>query len=216
MNTSNPSAAAPFVITVGRQFGSGGRRLARVLADRLGIEYFDKELLAESAVKAGMSIDYVERNDERFPRWVTGIFSFTMGGVALSSAAGNSPLSCDRVQSAIATIIRDIAARRSCVIVGRTADFILRDNPRCVNIFVHAPMDHRIDNIVSRSDDKDPDHARSLAEKTDRRRAAYYNFYTDKRWGDAASYDLTLDLSSVSLEAAASLVEAYIRARGLI
>ena len=77
-------------------------------------------------------------------------------------------------------------------------------------------MDRRIDNIVSRSDDKDPDHARSLAEKTDRRRAAYYNFYTDKRWGDAASYDLTLDLSSVSLEAAASLVEAYIRARGLI
>lgn len=216
MNASNPSAAAPFVITVGRQFGSGGRRLARALADRLGIEYFDKELLAESAVKAGMSIDYVERNDERFPRWVTGIFSFTMGGVALSSAAGNSPLSCDRVQSAIAAIIHDIAARRSCVIVGRTADFILRDNPRCVNIFVHAPMDHRIDNIVSRSDDKDPDHARSLAEKTDRRRAAYYNFYTDKRWGDAESYDLTLDLSSVSLDAAASLVEAYIRARGLI
>lgn len=216
MNASNPSAAAPFVITVGRQFGSGGRRLARALADRLGIEYFDKELLAKSAVKAGMSIDYVERNDERFPRWVTGIFSFTMGGVALSSAAGNSPLSSDRVQSAIAAIIRDIAARRSCVIVGRTADFILRDNPRCVNIFVHAPMAHRIDNIVSRSDDKDPDHARSLAEKTDRRRAAYYNFYTDKRWGDAASYDLTLDLSSISLEAAASLVEAYIRARGLI
>lgn len=216
MNASNPSAAAPFVITVGRQFGSGGRRLARALADRLGIEYFDKELLAESAVKAGMSIDYVERNDERYPRWVTGIFSFTMGGVALSSAAGNSPLSCDRVQSAITAIIRDIAASRSCVIVGRTADFILRDNPRCVNIFVHAPMAHRIDNIVSRSDDKDPDHARSLAEKTDRRRAAYYNFYTDKRWGDAASYDLTLDLSSVSLEAAASLVEAYIRARGLI
>ena len=203
MNASNPSAAAPFVITVGRQFGSGGRRLARALADRLGIEYFDKELLAESAVKAGMSIDYVERNDERYPRWVTGIFSFTMGGVAFSSAAGNSPLSCDRVQSAIAAIIRDIAASRSCVIVGRTADFILRDNPRCVNIF-------------GRSDDKDPDHARSLAEKTDRRRAAYYNFYTDKRWGDAASYDLTLDLSSVSLEAAASLVEAYIRARGLI
>lgn len=216
MNASNPSAAAPFVITVGRQFGSGGRRLARALADRLGIEYFDKELLAESAVKAGMSIDYVERNDERYPRWVSGIFSFTMGGVALSSAAGNSPLSCDRVQSAIAAIIHDIAASRSCVIVGRTADFILRDNPRCVNIFVHAPMDRRIDNIVSRSDDKDPDHARSLAEKTDRRRAAYYNFYTDKRWGDAASYDLTLDLSSVSLEAAASLVEAYIRARGLI
>ena len=74
MNASNPSAAAPFVITVGRQFGSGGRRLARALADRLGIEYFDKELLAESAVKAGMSIDYVERNDERYPRWVTGIF----------------------------------------------------------------------------------------------------------------------------------------------
>lgn len=206
-----------FVITVGRQFGSGGRELGRLLADRLGITYYDKELLAEAARRSGLSSEFFEKNDERFPRFINGLFSFAQGYQPINSYAGGSAISCDSVYQAMDELIHSIADRESCVIVGRTADYILREHPRCVNIFVHAPIEHRVKRILRRAPEVGSEEkARAIAEKTNKLRANYYNFYTDKRWGAAESYHLTLDSSAMPMERIADAVTAYLRLRGLI
>lgn len=204
-----------YVITVGRQFGSGGRKLGRALADRLAISFYDKRLLVEAAQASGMTLELFEKNDERFPRFVSGIFSFAQGCMPLSTGAGNSALSSDRFYSVMCDFMHELAGRESCVIVGRTSDYVLRDHPHCVNLFVHAPMSHCVANILERGECEDADKARSKAEKVNRLRSEFYNFYTDKRWGDAASYDLTIDSSSVSLDDAVELVVSYLRMRGI-
>lgn len=205
-----------FVITVGRQFGSGGRELGRLLADKLGIAYYDKELLAEAARSKGLSSEFFEQNDERFPRFVNGFFSYAQCYQPMDIYAGNSAFSCDSVYQAVDELICRIAENESCVIVGRTADYILREHPRCVNIFVHAPMEHCISRIMRRGDIDSPDKARSLAVKTNKLRANYYNFYTDKRWGAAESYHLTIDSSMMPMEQVAETVIDYLRRRGLL
>lgn len=205
-----------FVITVGRQFGSGGRELGRLLADKLGIAYYDKELLAEAAGRKGLSSEFFEKNDERFPRYINGLFSFVQGYQPVTTYAGGSAISSDSVYQAVDELVRHLADSGSCVIVGRTADYILRDHPRCVNIFVHAPMDHCVERIMSRGDIDNPDKARALAQKTNKLRANYYNFYTDRRWGAAGSYHLTIDSSLMPMEQVAETVIDYMRRRGLL
>ncbi len=202
-----------FVITIGRQFGSGGRELGRLVAEKLGIEFYDKELLLEAAKNAGVSVDFFERNDEKFPRFLSGMFSFTMGYSPYNTYAGSSSISADTLYRVQSDLIHSLAEKHSCVIVGRSADYVLRDFPRCVNIFVHAPMEDRIERIMRRGDCADAAHARDLAEKTNKLRASYYNFYTDKEWGDAASYHLTVDSGAMPMESIANLVCNYVRSR---
>lgn len=205
-----------FVITIGRQFGSGGRELGKLLAKKLGINYYDKELLAHAAERSGLSSEFFERHDERFPRFINGLFSFAQGYQPINSYAGGSAISSDSVYSAMDKLIRELAEKESCVIVGRTADYILRNHPRCVNLFVHAPIDHCVNRIMERGDINDADKARTLAQRTNKLRANYYNFYSDKRWGDASSYHLTLDSSAMPMDALADTVVDYLRHRGLI
>jgi len=204
-----------YVITVGRQMGSGGRELGKALATRLGISYYDKELLVKAAGEAGMSLEFFEKNDERFPRWINGVFSFAQGYLPLNSGAGNGTLGGDRCYSAMSDMMRRIAGEQSCVIVGRTGDYILREHPRLINIFVHAPVEHCVARIMRRGDTDDPAKARALVEKTNRLRADFYNFYTEKRWGDAASYDLTIDSSLLPVEKSVELIVGYMRLRGI-
>ena len=205
-----------FVITVGRQFGSGGRELGHMLAEKLGIAYYDKELLAEAAQRKGLSSEFFEKNDERFPRFINGIFSFAQGYQPINSYAGGSAISCDSVYQAVDELIRHLAESESCVIVGRTADYILREHPRCVNIFVHAPMDHCVERVMRRGVMGSADKARAMAQKTNKLRANYYNFYTDKRWGAAESYHMTIDSSLMPMEQVAETVIDYLRRRGLV
>ncbi|MCF0214192.1 MAG: cytidylate kinase-like family protein [Muribaculaceae bacterium] len=205
-----------YVITIGRRFGSGGRELGQLLAKRLGISYYDKELLFEAARKAGLSPEFFEQNDERFPRFLNGLFTFAQGYATGAAYTGASPISSDGVYHNLAQFMRETAEKESCIFVGRTADFVLREHPRCVNIFVHAPMEHCVKRIVSRCDVKSEDKARSLAEKTNKLRAAYYNFFTDKRWGDSASYDLTIDTSIMPMDKIADTVIDYLRHRGIL
>ena len=111
-------------------------------------------------------------------------------------------------------VIKEIADRGPCVIVGRSADYVLRNHPvPVINIFLHATMEDRVARILRRGDTLKESDARALAEKTNRLRANYYNFYTDKRWGDAASYDLCLSTSQLSMEAITDVIAAYIHAR---
>lgn len=207
------SATTNYVVTIGRQFGSGGRELGRLVAEKLGIAYYDKELLLQAADKAGVSVDFLERNDEKSPKFLSGMFSFTMGYSPYNAYAGLSSISDDSLYRVQSDLIRSLSQQGSCVIVGRSADYVLRDFPRCVSVFVHAPIEARVERIMRRGDRPTRDKARELAEKTDKLRASYYNFYTDKTWGAAASYHLTVDSGSLPIDAAADLVCAYVRMR---
>lgn len=202
-----------YVITVGRSFGSGGRALGRLIADKLGISFYDKELLFKAAEKAGMSPEYFERNDERVPRFFSGLFSFNHGYNPMAYYAGSSSISSDSIYQAQCDFIHEIADRGPCVIVGRSADYVLRDVENVVNIFVHAPIENCVRRILDRADSLTADDARSLAERTNKVRAAFYNFYTDKRWGAASSYDLTLDSSLMPLDQTADFVIDYLLRR---
>lgn len=202
-----------YVITVGRTFGSGGRVLGRMLAERLGISFYDKRLLLEAAQESGMAPEYFERNDERMPRFISGVFSFAHGYNPMSWYSDPSSISSDSIYKAQCDYIRRVAERESCVIVGRTADYVLRDMPRVVNIFIHAPEDACVARIIERCDAIKPEDARALAGRTNKLRAAFYNFYTDKTWGDARSYDLTIDSSRLPMDRLVDYIIAYLRLR---
>ncbi len=202
-----------YVITVGRTFGSGGRVLGRMLAERLGISFYDKRLLLEAAQEFGMAPEYFERNDERMPRFISGVFSFAHGYNPMSWYSDPSSISSDSIYKAQCDYIRRVAERESCVIVGRTADYVLRDMPRVVNIFIHAPEDACVARIIERCDAIKPEDARALAGRTNKLRSAFYNFYTDKTWGDARSYDLTLDSSLLPMDKLVDYIIAYLRLR---
>ncbi len=202
------------VITVGRQFGSGGRELGRKLADRLGIKYYDKELLSEAAKRAGVSPEFFEKNDERFPTFLNGIFSFAFGFNPLNCYAGSTSISDDSLYRAQSDFIHSLAEEDSCVIVGRSSDYVLRDHPRAVNIFVHAPIDKCVERIMRRDDGSlTAEKAKSKAQRINKLRANYYNFYTDKTWGAASSYDLTFDTSLMSMDDIVEVICDYLSRR---
>lgn len=211
---ANPETTRPrYVITVGRQFGSGGRQLARLLADTFKIDYYDKELLLEAGRHAGVDPGFFERSDEKFPSFPGGGISFNMGVTAMPWYTPSS-ISDESIYRDMSDVIRMLADRGPCVIVGRSADYVLRDHDvPTVNLFIHASMDDCVRRIISRRDTITEPQARALAEKTNKLRANYYNFYTDKRWGMASSYDLCLNSSLLTMEGIVDLVACYIRNR---
>lgn len=201
-----------YVITIGRTFGSGGRLLGQLLAQRLGIGFYDKKLLVESARKAGYNLDYFEKNDERAPRIMGGVVPFAMGFYPMSWI-GDAVSGSDSIYKAQCEFMHELAGKEACVIVGRSADYVLRDVKNVINIFVHAPADECARRIVDRLDCKSLDEAKVLAERTNKLRANFYNFYTDKRWGAAESYDLTFDSSLIPIEEIADMVIDYVHRR---
>lgn len=213
MPNTTPDIPRHTVITIGRQFGSGGRDIGKKIADILGIPYYDKELLCLAARDAGVAESFVEQNDERTPAFLSSVLSFNMGVSPVSWYQDASSITSDSIYSAQSDAIRRIALDGPCVIVGRTADYILRDLPGLVNIFVHAPMDACIDRIVRRSPELTRQKALRLAEKTNKLRASYYNFYTDKQWGATKSYHLTVDTSLQSTDDLANFLAEYVKMR---
>lgn len=206
----------PFVITVGREFGSGGRELARALADELGIAYYDKELLVESAKRAGIEPEFFEQKDERFPSFLHGLFSFTMGVTPMCYYTGGGSITDDSLYKAISDFLTAEAERRSFVVVGRTADYILREHPHVVNLFLHAPMEECVKRITARADAMSAEKAEAMAKRTNRWRAEYYNFFTDKEWGHASGYDLTIDTSRMPMDKIVALIKNYLELRGIL
>ena len=202
-----------FVITIGRQFGSGGREIGRLVAQKLQIDYYDKELLTEAAKSTGMNSDFFEAADERSPSFFSSLMSFNTGFYGGSFVIGNSPISNDNIYRQQSDVIEALAERSSCVILGRTADYILRNHPNAISVFIHADIDTCVERIMKRDRCKTVDEARSLAEKRNKLRAEYYNFYTDKRWGEAMSYDLSVDSSKLGVELTVQLIVDYVKAR---
>lgn len=202
-----------FVITIGRRFGSGGRALGKILSEKLGVPFYDKELLLDAAKKAGMSAEFFERNDERVPQFLSGIIPFSFGVNPMPWYVGTTSISDDSLYHTQSEFISDLASRQSCIIVGRSADYVLRYHPNLISVFLTAPMEACVERIVERKECLTRQEAAQMAAKVNNLRANYYNFYTDKNWGDAASYDLCIDSSLLPMSKIADLVISYLNLR---
>lgn len=196
------------VICIARQFGSGGREAGRLLAQEMQLTFYDKELLREAAKKSGIVEELFERADEKPSSSLLYSLSAlgTSGNKAPSFSDYTSYMPDDRLQNIVGDVIRETAEKGSCVIIGRCADYILRGRKKTLSVFFHASLDKRIQRI-QRMHNLDEDAARSLIRKTDRSRANYYNFYTDRDWGSADNYDLVVDIGRLGPQKSATLVK---------
>lgn len=194
------------VIVIGRQFGSGGRKLARMLAERLKLPYYDRELLREAATRMGFAPAVFADNDEKRPSRFRSLASHLYG---VADNYGSSPMSREEIYRQQGAVIRDIASKGGCVIVGRSADYILRDHPGLVSVFVHAPEEWRLSRIVERGDASSIAEARNLVHKIDSQRENFYNYFTPGKWGYSSTYHLSIDASKLTSEQAEKLIEDF-------
>ena len=196
-----------FVINIGRQLGSGGKPVGEIIARRLGIKLYDKELINLAARESGLCPDIFEKADEKGRK---GVFA-TLVGYLRAPFAGyeggnaNNILANESLFRIQSDVIREIASRESAIFVGRCADYILRDNPRCVNGFITADEADRCSRLCAR-EGWTPEEARSMMERTDSKRASYYNYYSSRTWGQAATYDLCVNSSVLGDEGTADLI----------
>lgn len=202
-----------FVITIGRQFGSGGRELGRRLADLFQIPYYDKELIAEASRESGLDPECFEKAEERVPSTLMQALTagLMMGGGAMRNQ--NNALAGENIFKFQSDVIREVAGLGSCVIVGRCADYILRNEPLCISTFIYASDADRIERIMRCHGARSPKEATEMMRKIDKKRAAYYDFYTDKQWGVAASYDLCIDSSKLGIDRTAEIIRQYTEQR---
>ena len=213
---NNPNSLIHPVIAIGRSFGAGGRELGVELSERLGISYYDKELLKQAASRSGLHHGLFEINDERAPGLFAGLLPISMSYNVMSwYGGGGGAFGGEAVYTAQSEFIHSVAQAEPCVIVGRTADYVLRDYPGLVSVFLHAPEEDCVARIMRRSDCHTEAEARQILRRTNRLRADFYHFYTGRAWGAAESYDLTFDSSKISIPDIAALVVEYMRRRGL-
>lgn len=185
------------IITIAREYGSGGRKIGKIVADTLGIDFYDKEIISLSAKKTGFSEEFIRQNDERrvgsliydiyFQRYAPSVF--------------------EQASYAISGVLKDIADKGSCVIVGRAADSVLKDYDNCLNVFIHAPIEYRMERVKNEYGVETQNY-RKYIEKIDKERAAFYNFSSEGKWGDMRNYHLTLS-SAAGEEAAAEAIVSY-------
>jgi cytidylate kinase len=186
-----------FVITIGRQIGSGGLATARMLSEQLGVPMYDKNLLIEVSKESGLACEFFEKQDEKAAKRPLGRFfglrSTMQGNDGFSAFNAISDEQLFKIQS---EVMQSIAEKESCIIVGRCADYVLRDHPRRLSVFISASMEDRVARIVSEQGVSEAEACR-LIERGDRKRAEYYNYYTFKQWGDCSSYHLCLNSSKL-------------------
>jgi hypothetical protein len=196
------------IINVGRQLGSGGHDIGRMLALDFQAKYYDRELMNLAAKESGFSEKFFEENDEK-KGFFKGLFN-----VQTSHLSGGSMYKTNFSQESLfqfqSEAIIKAAREGSCVFVGRCADYVLRDFGNTVNIFISAPMSFRIDQIMNKQH-LDPEAARKFIEQKESKRAAYYNYYTGKKWGAAESYDLCIDTSILGIVETEKLIADFIR-----
>lgn len=199
------------IITIGRQFGSGGHEIGQIIADKLGIKYYDKELLKIAAEESGMCTEIFENNDEKptnsfLYNLVMDTYSFGFSGnTYIDMPIGH------KVFLAQFDTIKKIAEEGPCVIVGRCADYALADKSNCLNVFVYGDNDWKINRIKEAFSINDAQ-AKDMMTKKDRKRASYYNYYSSKKWGKAETYDLCVNSSILDLEGTADMIIEFVKA----
>lgn len=201
--------ACKSIITIGRQYGSGGREIGQKLADDLGIKCYDSELLDRAAKDSGICQELFEHHDEKPTN--SFLYSLVMDTYSIgysSSTFAEMPLN-HKIFLAQFNAIKQIANEGPCVMVGRCADYALTDYKNCVSIFIHAKLESRIRRIATKYDLTDAK-AKERILKTDKKRASYYNYYSNKKWGDGASYDLCIDSSVCGIDGTVQLVKNFV------
>lgn len=195
------------IISIGRQHGSGGREIARLLARELGIKCYDKEIVDEAAKHSDFSRDLINAYDEKR----MSAFMLHAGGYGLNE---NFRLNM-QVVSAQFDAIREIASKGDCIFVGRCADYILRDRRDLVSVFILGDMDERL-KCLERRQGLDEATARKKIKEVDKDRSSFYKYYSDQVWGDAQNYDLCINSSRLGVEGTVKVIMDYIKTRGLI
>jgi cytidylate kinase len=180
------------IITISREFGSGGRTIGRQLAQRLNIPCYDQELIEKIAAESGFAKDFIAERGEYATH---GSWLFSM----LSDRDMNGNSTQDYLWDIQSKVILELAERESCVIVGRCADYILRDKADCLKVFIHSDMDKRAERIVKQYGERTDTPEKRLKDK-DARRRAYYQFYTGEKWGNIKNYHITLNSGVLGIE----------------
>ena len=198
------------IITIGRQSGSGGKKIGEMLAEKLGVKCYDKELLAQAAKHSGLCEELFEKHDERPTS--SFLYSLVMDSYSMGyTATGYSDMPINhKIFLAQFDTIKKMADEGPCVIIGRCADYALEDYPNVVSVFIHADLDARIRRIARLYDLTDAK-AKDMIVKADKKRASYYNYYTNKKWSDSASYELCLNSSELGIEGTAKAIEQYVQ-----
>lgn len=192
------------IIVIGRQFGSGGRRIGKKISSILGIGYYDTELLSKVAEKLGVNQEIFKEHDEKKPSVLRTILQ---GAYGIPDNFHNISISGEMMYAEQSRVIKEICKEGPCVIVGRTADYILRDNPKLFSVFLHSPLNVRASKIKDRGDATNEKDAKEMAMARDRKRESYYNYYTgENKWGTAANYHLTIDTSCFDDDSVADLI----------
>ncbi len=192
------------IITISREFGSGGRSVGHRVAELLGVPYYDKELVKQVAVETGFDEKFIEQEGEYASPWQS-LLSYAFAGGNGTRQHMNGLSTADFLWVIQCRVILDLAEKGPCVLVGRCADYILRDREDVLNVFIHAPISFRADRVVRLYGESDVSPEKRLEEK-DKRRRAYYKHYADREWGMSQNYHLSLDSSLVGMERCAQLI----------
>ena len=180
------------IITISREFGSGGRFIGEEVAKKLGIAYYDKNIIGQIAEKSGLSPEYIQENAELSPK--KGLFAYAFSGRDITGKSVE-----DMVYEAQRNIILELAEKEPCVIIGRNADYILKDREDVLNVFIHGDMPEKIQRITRLHNVEEKEAVKMMAD-TDKRRRTNYNFYTDQNWGKASNYTLCLNSSQLGYD----------------
>ena len=180
------------IITISREFGSGGRFIGEEVAKKLGIAYYDKNVVNEIAEKSGLSPEYIQENAELSPK--RGLFAYAFAGRDITGKSVE-----DMVYEAQRNVILELADKEPCVIIGRNADYILKDRDDVLNVFIHGDAPEKTQRIRQIYHVSEKDAAKMMAD-TDKRRMANYNFYTNQKWGKASNYTLCLNSSQLGYD----------------
>ena len=180
------------IITISREFGSGGRFIGEEVAKKLGIAYYDKNIINEIAEKSGLSPEYIQENAELSPK--KGLFAYAFAGRDITGKSIE-----DMVYEAQRNVILELAGKEPCVIIGRNADYILKDRDDLLNVFIHGDAPEKTQRIRQIYHVSEKDAVKMMAD-TDKRRMANYNFYTNQKWGKASNYTLCLNSSQLGYD----------------
>ncbi len=202
-------AVKKMIITVSRQYGSGGRVIAKALAERLGIAYYDKELIVLAAKESGFAEEIFEESEDKTPNSL--LYSLVMGTYGMGGqgiGVPDMPIG-DKVFLIQSNLIRSLAAKESAVFVGRCADYVLEGREDTTNFFIYAPLENRVRRAVSEYH-LAPEKSESAVLRIDKRRANYYNYYANRKWGKIDNYDLAVDSSKLSVDDTVELLQKYV------
>ena len=195
------------IITISRQFGSGGRTVGRLVAEKLGIPFYDKELVEQISLESGFAPKFVEEHGEHAPGKTIFSYAFAPQG---TPGVMNGMSTADFLWHIQCSTILQLAEAGPCVIVGRNADYILKDRPDALHAYIHADMEQRADRIVRLYGESEKSPQARLQEK-DKRRALNYQHYTGRTWGAAENYDICLNTGKIGIDAAADLIVSLVK-----